>query len=92
MAVVYKLLEDKAFICGDTETLRTCYSYPTSPNASRAHRKTTPVNRLAEEIMRAENSLGAWRDGYTDFDATNWERMGFNARDITAKGFCKSWV
>ena len=85
MTIVCRVAEDTAFICGDTETSRTCYSYPTSPNAQRARRKTTVIGFLATELMAAENSLGAWRDGYTDFDAINWERMGYNPSDITAK-------
>jgi hypothetical protein len=65
MTIIYTFDDDGAFIAGDTATGRTCYAYPTSTHATKA--KKIP-QRVAREMMRSENRLGAWRDSPEYFE------------------------
>jgi hypothetical protein len=72
MSILYKLDAQGGFTCGDTETGRTAYAYPTSISADDA--KHDPL-RVARRMMKHENeSKPGWRDAkpYADKDA---ERM-----------------
>jgi hypothetical protein len=69
MAILFKLDAKGGFTCGDTETGRTAYAYPHSPNARAA--KYDPA-LVASEMMANENTQSKiWRDakGYADNDA-----------------------
>jgi hypothetical protein len=59
MTIVYKLDAEGGFICGDTETGRTAYAYPSSAQARLAKADPAPV---ARGMMRGENRIDAiWR-------------------------------
>jgi len=77
MAIVYHYGKDGSFVAGDTETKRTRYSYPSSPNAVWA--KTDPL-RTATDMMRQENKMPVWNCS-ADYDKRNWERLNQRRSD-----------
>ena len=76
MAVTYKQTENGGFVCGDTDTRRTSYAYPTSPYATLARKMP---DRIAADMMAATNrftvtgrGVVAGTDALTEYDARNW--------------------
>lgn len=71
--IVFKMLDDGAFVAGDTETQRTSYAYPTSPHATEAKRK--PID-VAHEMMKNENCSTRDRSAPIFlYDQRNWARL-----------------
>lgn len=89
--VVCVILEDGAFVAGDTSTGFTCYSYPNSPNAVRAwslrgHRPELVafaggVMADIEAGIQAGDRRRVLRS-FADFHARNWERLGRDPREL----------
>ena len=69
--IVYRMLDDGAFIAGDTATERTSYAYPTSTYATQARRD---ADRIAAKMMAQENK-GGRAACVADYDARNWKRL-----------------
>lgn len=69
----FKLLDDGAFICGDTATGVTVYSYPTSIHANAAKRNPETA---ARSILREQPNWRGFPDIVADYDKRNWERLG----------------
>lgn len=68
--IVYRILPDGGFVCGDTSTLVTVYAYPTSECAEGA--KKNP-QMTADIMLEIEARWGkAQRDEY---DKLNWDRL-----------------
>jgi len=69
--VVYKMLDNGTFVCGDTKQRITGYAYPRSPSAGRARENPEVV---ASEILRRERNQ---RDilGPTKADEANWKLL-----------------
>lgn len=72
MTIKYRLLDNGAFIAGDTKTGRTVYAYPTSEHASLAYQRPFCT---ALRMMASENAMGAYRDTHDDYDLRNWYRL-----------------
>lgn len=72
MFIVFKLLADGAFVCGDTESRATCYAYPTSPFAEQA--KKTPET-VAADMMRDEPLWPRSSPEIRNHDNRNWARL-----------------
>ena len=70
--IVYKLLEDGAFVAGDTETKHTNYAYPESDRAMEA--KKSPL-RAASSMMEFNNALSDPYGLFAEYDARNWARL-----------------
>ena len=70
--IKHKLLDDGAFVAGDTITGRTAYAYP---HSGLAYQGAYSPAETAEAMMVCENDHDCWRDRYTDYDARNWERL-----------------
>ena len=70
--IVFSLLPDGAFVCGDTESRLTSYAYPTSQHANAAKRKGESV---ACEMMRMERAFFRQTASVRQYDARNWNRM-----------------
>ena len=68
MEVVYRLLPDGAFICGDRATGVTVYSYPNSIYARMA--KARPASTAVEMLECAVANLPASR--HDESDARRW--------------------
>ena len=69
MTILFKLDAQGGFTCGDTETGRTCYAYPTSPNANGA--KKHP-ERVAKMMMKYENK---WSRRCTRTDVVRMDEL-----------------
>jgi hypothetical protein len=70
--IKFKLLDDGAFVCGNTRTGVTVYSYPTSIHAKAAKRNAETAARsiLAEQPRyRGDAAIVA------EYDARNWARL-----------------
>ena len=65
--VIYKFLENGAFVAGDTLTRITGYAYQTSINARLA--RQNPL-KIASEMVRQQNGYQHILDEY---NAQNWE-------------------
>lgn len=68
--IVHAHDKEGAFICGDTATGITCYSYPSSANAQQARKVPDKIAKLA--------LANQTRHGFTseiDYDARNWRRL-----------------
>jgi hypothetical protein len=73
MTILFKFDRDGGFICGDTETGRTAYAYPTSSWAIFAHRSRPSF--VASRMMAHENTCNyLWRDA-DHFAAKDRERL-----------------
>ena len=80
----WTITADGAFICGDLDSQVTSYSYPTSPNATKAkriaRRGVPAMMRFACRILRVEQ---ANHRGPTEIaaqhDARNWRRINADA-------------
>jgi hypothetical protein len=71
--IVYNLLPDGGFVCGDTETRRTSYAYPSSPHADAAKRKPAKV---ALEMMARENACTfAASPLCASYNVRNWNEL-----------------
>jgi hypothetical protein len=68
--IVYKLLDDGGFVCGDTETRLTSYAYPTSTYAGTAKRNPLVV---AEKMVQRERRYGGKFEAF--YDAQNWVKL-----------------
>jgi hypothetical protein len=73
MAITYKLLEDGAFVAGDTDSRLTSYAYPTSIHATKAKRR--PGKVAAAMIAGEEAAITATRNIRSDYDERNWQRL-----------------
>ena len=74
--IVYRILPDGGFVCGDTTTLVTVYAYPTSVCAEGA--KNNP--QMTAEIMLEIEAR--WRKTPRDeYDKLNWDRLNAVAMD-----------
>jgi hypothetical protein len=74
MSIVCKILDDGAFVVGDTVTRRTSYAFPTSASA-KAARKKNP-GWVAAEMIGSENATGSYRDKCSEsYDRENWNRL-----------------
>lgn len=69
MAIVHKVMPDGGFVCGDTQTGRTAYAYPTSPHATKARKSAATV---AKAMMR---NVGPTCDLVKEYDARNWQKL-----------------
>lgn len=69
--IVYKLLEDGGFVCGDSHTGMTAYSYPTSDNARLARRVNPAL--VAGLKLAKERRYGGKHEA--DYDARNWAQL-----------------
>lgn len=70
--IVHKLLPDGGFVCGDTETRRTSYAYPTSTHAIMAKRRP---NRAAWAMLREANDFPAPVGIQATYDARQWAKL-----------------
>lgn len=75
MTIRFKLLDDGAFVCGDTATGITSYAYPTSFHAKDAKRFPDRVaaSMMANESGRADK--GKDNSAFIKFDLANWELL-----------------
>lgn len=69
--VFYKLLEDGAFVCGESRTGMTCYSYPSSDNA-RLARSVAP-ELVAATVLAKERRFGLRFE--VEYDSRNWKKI-----------------
>lgn len=72
MAIQYRMLEDGAFIAGDTNTGRTAYAYPTSSHATLARRLPA---RIAAEMIASANRETVSQEIRDDYDERNWTAL-----------------
>jgi hypothetical protein len=71
--IVYNLLPDGGFVCGDTETKRTSYAYCSSPHADAAKRNPAKV---ALEMMAKENACTCASSPLTaSYNLRNWTEL-----------------
>ena len=75
MTIMHRLLPDGGFVCGDTETSRTSYAYPTSSHATNARQD---AGKIAARMIRAANQHSAFEDSklIRDYHARNWAKIG----------------
>ena len=71
--IKFLLTKDGAFICGDTQTGVTVYSYPTSIHANAAKRN---AETAARSILREQGSYRGDPAPCAEYDARNWAAMG----------------
>jgi hypothetical protein len=69
--IFYKLEEDGGFVCGDSRTGMTSYSYPTSDNARLARRVNPTL--VASAKLAKESRYGGKHEA--DYDARNWAKL-----------------
>ncbi|MDE2232509.1 MAG: hypothetical protein KGJ90_00055 [Patescibacteria group bacterium] len=74
MKIIFRHMPDGAFVCGDLESGRTAYAYPTSQHAIKAQKSPDLV---AETMLENENDYGQWRNSplCQDFDKRQWKRL-----------------
>jgi len=73
MTLLYAFDEQGGFICGDTETGRTAYAYPTSTNATKALKNPA---KIAKYMMDHENTCSRiWRDKFFSKDMERMEKL-----------------
>lgn len=86
--ILFYLDPQGGFTCGDTETGRTAYAYPTSPHADRAKRPELRA-RTAATMVKRENDMGsAWREripGVTERDKQRMAVLLGGAQDYTGE-------
>lgn len=75
MTLRFKLLDDGAFVCGDTETSVTAYAYPTSAYATEAQRCGHDVATEMMEKAAWRAAKGQDNSRFIKFDSSNWERL-----------------
>ena len=74
--IVYRILPDGGFVCGDTTTLVTVYAYPTSECAEGAKKNPQMTADIMLEIE------ARWRKTPRDeYDKLNWDRLNAVAMD-----------
>jgi hypothetical protein len=79
MSIVFKLLDDGAFVVGDTKTRRTDYACPSSTLARMA--RMEPY-KIGSEMIRIENSIGTV---IASRDKRNWGLLGGEVTGIVFK-------
>ncbi len=70
--IVYKIMEDGGFVCGDTDSTLTSYAYPTSTHATRAKKNAAHV---AQVMLDRELKCLRVDAGVRAYDARNWEKL-----------------
>ena len=73
MTIVYHMMPDGGFVCGDTKTRMTSYAYPTSWHAVIARR--TPAHVAAQMLAKETVWQRVLAPHAKDYDARNWERL-----------------
>lgn len=68
----FKILPDGAFVCGDTGTGVTVYSYPTSIHANAAKRNAEVA---ARSILREQPRYRGFPEIVAAYDKRNWETL-----------------
>lgn len=71
--IKFALLPDGGFVCGDTDSGRTGYAYPTSPHATMA--RTVP-ERIAVEMIGSANRDNSPASIREDYDCRMWSKLG----------------
>ena len=72
MSIEFGFTSSGAFVCGDTETRRTSFAYPTSEHATKAARSP---GKVAAEMIAAANSDTAHATDPYGYDARNWRTL-----------------
>ncbi len=75
--IVYRILPDGGFVCGDTTTLVTVYAYPSSECAEGA--KKNP--QMTADIM-LEIEAGLRKTPRDEYDKLNWNRLNAAHKDL----------
>lgn len=72
--IVFRLEPDGGFVAGDTETRRTSYAYPSSPNATLARKLP---ERIAGEMIASANRFAASCPNaqIEEYDARMWASL-----------------
>ena len=73
--IVYNLLPDGGFVCGDTETRATSYAYPSSDHADKA--KKSPAKVAIEMVAQANEWLATHDICSTtaSYNLRNWKEL-----------------
>lgn len=78
--IKFKMLEDGAFVCGDSSTRLTSYAYPASEYACKAVKSP---ERVARQMLDGELYYSRKVQGVKDYDARNWMRLeGITDQDV----------
>ena len=80
--IVYRIVPDGGFVCGDTTTLVTVYAYPTSVCAEGAKNNPQMTADIMLEIETRWRQNQKWDQNRGDeYDKLNWDRLNAVAMD-----------
>ena len=85
MEIVFKMLEDGAFVAGDRGSGMTSYAYPSSPHANVAKKHPKAV---AEDMLGSERQDFRNIQAIKEYDRKNWETLEKTAALTVQTGQC----